>query len=206
MTSRKLSLPPWLRNDFVGTQILKLPAKLGFLLLLTSSLLAQDPLANQNSFGKKSPSVTMSPAPIATVTRGRANTVKLEFHVEPGFHINSNEPSAEYLIPTTLRLDPPTDIVLGKTVYPPGEEMSFAFDPSEKLSVYSGDFTVAVSVRPMASVLPTKYEFHGNLRYQACDNAACYPPKNLPVKFEVKVVKAPAAAKKNPAQSPHAHS
>jgi len=169
-------------------------------------LILISPLRAQESFGKKSPSVTMSPAPITTVTRGKANTVKLEFHVESGFHINSNKPSAEYLIPTTLRLDAPTDIVVGKTTYPAGQEMSFAFAPDEKLSVYSGDFTVAVSVRPLASVLPSKYEFRGNLRYQACDNAACYPPKNLPVKFEVKVVKAPPAPKKNPAQSPHAHS
>lgn len=163
------------------------------------------PLLAQESFGKKSPSVTMSPAPLTTVTRGKANTVTLEFHVQSGFHINSNKPSAEYLIPTTLKLDPPTDIVVGKTTYPLGKEMSFAFAPDEKLSVYSGDFTLAVSVRPLSSVLPTKYEFHGNLRYQACDNAACYPPKNLPVKFEIKVVKGTTAkAKKKPAQSPHA--
>ena len=162
-------------------------------------------LLGQESFGKKIPSVTMSPAPITTVTRGKANSVNLEFHVESGFHINSNKPSAEYLIPTTLKLQTPTDIVVGKITYPPGQEMSFAFAPDEKLSVYSGDFTVAVSVRPLASVLPSKYEFHGNLRYQACDNAACYPPRNLPVKFEVKVIKAPPAPQKNPAQSPHAH-
>jgi hypothetical protein len=177
---------------------LNLAAKFALFLMITAPLVAQE------SFGKKSPSVTMSPAPITTVTRGKASTVSLEFHVEHGFHINSNKPSAEYLIPTTLRLNVPTDIVVGKTTYPPGQEMSFAFAPNEKLSVYSGDFTLAVSVRPLASVLPNKYEFHGNLRYQACDNAACYPPKNLPVKFEVKVVKgAPTKVKKNPPQSPH---
>jgi len=166
--------------------------------MLTAPLLAQE------SPGKKSPSVTMSPAPLTTVTRGKANTVTLEFRVQSGFHINSNKPSAEYLIPTTLKLDPPTDIVVGKTTYPPGKEMSFAFAPDEKLSVYSGDFTLGVSIRPLGSVLPSKYEVRGTLRYQACDNAACYPPKNLPVKFEVKVVKAPPPRKKNPAQSPHA--
>ena len=172
--------------------------KFAIFLSLTASLLAQE------SFGKKAPSVTMSPAPVTTVTRGTTTTVSLNFHVAPGFHINSNKPAAEYLIPTTLKLDVPTDIVVGKTTYPPGEEMSFAFAPDEKLSVYSGDFTLGVSVRPLASVLPSKYEFHGNLRYQACDNAACYPPKNLPVKFEVKVVKAAAPkTKKNPPQSPH---
>jgi len=172
--------------------------KFAIFLSLTASLLAQE------SFGKKAPSVTMSPAPVTTVTRGTTTTVSLNFHVAPGFHINSNKPAAEYLIPTTLKLDVPTDIVVGKTTYPPGEEMSFAFAPDEKLSVYSGDFTLGVSVRPLASVLPSKYEFHGNLRYQACDNAACYPPKNLPVRFEVKVVKAAAPkTKKNPPQSPH---
>jgi hypothetical protein len=178
--------------------LMNVGAKIALFLMLTAPLLAQ-----QDIPGKKIPSVTMSPAPITTVTRGKANTVTLEFRVGAGFHINSNKPSAEYLIPTTLKLDPPTDIVAGKTTYPPGQEMSFAFAPDEKLSVYSGNFTVTVSVRPLSSVLPSKYEVRGTLRYQACDNAACYPPRNLPVKFEVKVVKAPPPRKKNPAQSPH---
>lgn len=169
------------------------------LLIATAGLIAA-----QEDFAKKAPSVTMSPPALVTISRGTAGTVTLNFHVAPGFHINSNKPAAEYLIPTLLRLDVPTDIVVGKTAYPPGEEMSFAFAPNEKLSVYSGDFSLSVSVRPLASVLPSKYEFHGNLRYQACDNAACYPPKNLPVQFEVKVVKAAAPkTKKNPPQSPH---
>jgi len=172
-------------------------AKIGMFLSLTVSLMAQE------SFGKKGPSVTMLPASVATVVRGKTNIVNLEFRIAPGFHINSNMPSAEYLIPTTLKLDVPTDIMAGKTTYPPGQEMSFSFAPNEKLSVYSGNFTLGVSVRPLASVLPSKYEIHGNLRYQACDNAACYPPKNLPVKFEVKVVTgAPKKVKKNPPQSP----
>ncbi len=64
---------------------------------------------------------------------------------------------------------------------------------------------MAVSVRPLASVLPGKYVLRGNLKYQACDNAACYPPKQLPVQFEVKVVKAPPPPRKNPGQSPHIH-
>jgi hypothetical protein len=102
-------------------------------------------------------------------------------------------------------MDLPTDIVLGKIEYPVGEDASFPFSPDEKLSVYSGDFTITVAVHPMQSVVPGKYEMHGVLRYQACDNAACFPPKTLPVSFEVKVVKEPPAHKANPAQSPHVH-
>jgi hypothetical protein len=162
-------------------------------------------LSAQEPPGKKIPSITMTPLPLTKVTRGKPNTVELQFHVSSGFHVNSNQPSAEYLIPTVLKLDAPTDIVLGRITYPAGQEMSFAFAPNEKLSVYSGGFDLEVMVRPLASVLPGDYEFHGQLRYQACDNAACYPPKQLPVRFEVKVVKAPLPPRKNPAQSPHIH-
>lgn len=164
------------------------------------------PAIAQESMGRKAPSVTLQTPPVASVTRGKANSVELQFRVSGGFHINSNKPTAEYLIPTSLKLDTPTDLVVGKITYPPGEISSFAFAPDEKLSVYTGDFAVTVQVRPLSTVLPGKYEFRGTLRYQACDNAQCYPPKNLPVQFEVKVVKAPPAHHANPAQSPHVHS
>jgi hypothetical protein len=160
----------------------------------------------QDSPGHRVPSVTMAPAGITPVTRGKSGIVDLQFRVGSGFHINSNTPKSDFLIPTTLKLDPPTDIVVGKITYPPGTDASFPFAPDEKLSVYSGDFAVSVAVRPLTSVLPGKYAFHGTLRYQACDNAACYPPKTTPVDFEVKVEKAKVVAHKgNPAQSPHAH-
>jgi hypothetical protein len=168
-------------------------------------LLSAAALPAQDSPSRKAPSVTLSPAPLTTMIRGKATNVELRFHVGSNFHINSNKPTAEYLIPTILKLDVPTDIVVGKITYPPGEEMSFAFAPDEKLSVYSGEFNLVVQVRPLASMLPGKYEIRGRLRYQACDNAACFPPKQLPVDFEVKVIKAPPPPKQNPAQSPHAH-
>jgi Disulphide bond corrector protein DsbC len=176
----------------------KLAAKVASLSLLSACLFGQEQMSH------KAPSVTLVPVPIASILRGKSTIVNLEFHVDSGFHINSNKPSAEYLIPTTLKVEPPTDIMVGQITYPPGQEMGFAFDPSEKLSVYSGSFTVGVSVLPLSNVLPSKYELRGTLKYQACDNAACYPPKTIPVQFEVKVVKAPPPPKKNPAQSPHA--
>jgi hypothetical protein len=131
--------------------------------------------------------------------------VSLNFRVPAGYHVNSNTPKSEYLIPTTLKFDLPTDIVLGKIEYPAGEETTFPFSPDEKLSVYSGDFTISVGVHPLHSVVPGKYIMHGVLRYQGCDNAQCFPPKSTPVSFEVRVVKEPPPHQANPAQSPHIH-
>jgi Disulphide bond corrector protein DsbC len=153
----------------------------------------------------KSPSVTVAPVPLVTTPRTKQTSVSLDFRVVPGFHINSNTPKSEFLIPTALKMDPPTDIVLGKTTYPEGKDLSFPFSPEEKLNVYSGDFTITVAVHPLSSVVPGKYAMRGVLRYQACDNAQCFPPKTLPVNFEIKVVKEASSGRRNPAQSPHVH-
>jgi hypothetical protein len=171
--------------------------------LLIAWLLVALPVAAQ--VPGKAPSVTVAAVPLTTAQRAQATMVNLNFRVPPGYHINSNTPKSEFLIPTALKMDLPTDIILGKIEYPAGEETTFPFSPDEKLSVYGGDFTIAVAVHPLHSVVPGKYVMHGVLRYQACDNAACYPPKALPVSFEVKVVKEPPVHHANPAQSPHVH-
>jgi cytochrome c biogenesis DsbD-like protein len=177
------------------------PGRGGWLTLVL--LAAAGPAAAQ--MPPKAPVVTMSAVPLLTAQRAKETMVNLNFRVPSGYHINSNAPKSEYLLPTALKMDLPTDIILGKINYPAGEETSFPFSPDEKLSVYTGDFTIALGVHPLHSVVPGKYVMHGVLRYQGCDNAQCFPPKNVPVSFEVKVVKEPPEHHANPAQSPHIH-
>jgi hypothetical protein len=129
------------------------------------------------------------------------------FRVAPGFHINSNTPTSELYIPTAVKMNVPTDISVAKLEYPEGELLTFPFDPDTKLSVYTGDLSVKGLVMAAKSAPRGTYRVHGNLRYQACDNRACYPPTNLPIAFDVTVTK-PAAmhsSRPNPAQSPHIH-
>jgi hypothetical protein len=156
--------------------------------------------------GGKVPSVVIAPVPLVTAPRAAQTMVNLDFRVPHGYHINSNTPKSEFLIPTALKMDLPTDIILGKINYPAGDDLAFPFSPDEKLNVYTGDFRIVVAVHPLLSVTPGKYVMHGVLRYQACDNSACYPPKTVRVEFDVKVVKEPATHHANPAQSPHVHS
>jgi hypothetical protein len=172
-------------------------------LLFLGALLTALPGAAQTP--GKAPTISIAAVPLTTAQRTSQTMVNLNFRVPSGYHINSNTPKSEFLIPTALKMDVPTDIILGKIEYPAGEDRKFPFSPDETLNVYSGDFTIAVGVHPLRSVVPGKYVMHGVLRYQACDNAACYPPKNLPVSFEIKVVKEPPEHHANPAQSPHVH-
>ena len=60
-----------------------------------------------------------------------------------------------------------------------GTPYSFSFEPKEKLDVYTGSFTIKLPVVAAAG----EHTVEGALRYQACDHAACYPPKTLPVQI-----------------------
>ena len=70
--------------------------------------------AAQDSPGMKAPSVTLAPPPTITITRGKSATVPLEFRVGNGFHINSNMPKSEFLIPTALKMNASTDFMVGR--------------------------------------------------------------------------------------------
>ena len=111
------------------------------------------------------------------VTAGKRSVLELHFRVIDGFHVNSHTPKSELLIPTQIVLQPAAGVKAEALEYPAGTSYSFSFDPSEKLDVYSGAFMVKVPVVAEAGA----HSLSGSLRYQACDHAACYPPKSLPV-------------------------
>ncbi len=162
------------------------------------------------SFSKPKASPTnrvtaMPPRPVHIQPGGKANA-DLAFQVKHGFHINSNKPGSDLLVPTVVKLDPPTDIAVGGLQYPEGHDFSLSADPTEKLNVYTGDFTVTAIVAAAKKMPPGRYRIHGMLKYQACDDRACYPPAQLPIAFDVQVGKAASTrVRRNPPQSPHVH-
>jgi Disulphide bond corrector protein DsbC len=111
------------------------------------------------------------------VTAGKRSVLELHFRVVDGFHVNSHTPKSELLIPTQITLQPAAGVKAEAVEYPSGTSYSFSFDPTEKLDVYSGAFTVKLPVVAESGT----HTVDGTLRYQACDHAACYPPKSLPV-------------------------
>jgi hypothetical protein len=119
------------------------------------------------------------------VLAGKPEAVELRFRVDPGFHINSHTPKDDLLIPTVLTLDPARDVKVSGETYQPGASFRLNVGSGgaqgETLDVYQGEFRVSVRmVAPKgASTLI------GSLRYQACDNTACFPPKTLPVMVAV---------------------
>jgi cytochrome c biogenesis DsbD-like protein len=146
--------------------------------------------------------VTFEGASPASVSSSKPAEVELTFRVKDGFHVNSNKPNSDLLIPTTIKLEPPSDLATAAIVFPPGKDISFPFDPSEKLNVYSQGFTVRAKLIAAHTATPGNFTVHGKLNYQACSDNACFPPKNVPFQFDVHVTSAPRRSHGTP-QSPH---
>ena len=161
--------------------------------------------AAENGYSQTRTFVEFEPLNTLAVTPGHSTPVQFTFHVKEGYHINSNKPTTEELIPTTLGFTPPPDLVIAKVQYPAGQLTSFPFDPTQKLSVYSGDVIIKAAIITQPHAPSGTYTVHGEFKYQACDNNACYPPKKLPLQFDLKVAKAKKSRPRPTRQSPNIH-
>src|SRR5882724_11692487 len=95
-------------------------------LTIVAKVLARQ--AEELSPGKTGgPSVNLVSAPLPSIPRGEPGNVDLRFHIATGFHVNSNKPSEEFMIPTALHMDATTDIVIGRIYYPDGQNVAFDF-------------------------------------------------------------------------------
>ena len=151
-------------------------------LTLTSALaLCQGPLFDSAPRSAAKPAVVFLYPEQITIPAAKPTTVALHFRIAPGLHINSHTPSEKELIPTTLTIPAGSGVHLDRAVYPPGEDFSLPLDPTTKLSVYSGEFTIRARIVAM----PGDHLVEAHLRYQACDNNACMPPRTITAAIDV---------------------
>ena len=123
------------------------------------------------------------PSSTLTLKPGQQVVVPVAVQIRSGFHVNSDQPADVYLIPTTLTWD--TELLALQDIeYPPAELV--VYEHSEKpLSVYSGKILIRSSFGVPAQIPDGFTELTGKLRYQACNDKACFPPKSLPVRVPV---------------------
>lgn len=112
---------------------------------------------------------------------GKASTVTMHFRVVQGLHINSHTPGDEFLIPTVFSIPEGAGVRLEGASYPPGKFMTLPADPKTRLNVYTGDFTIETRLVAAAG----NHLVRGKLRYQACDQTQCLPPKTINVAIDV---------------------
>lgn len=161
--------------------------------LLAFSLLLAPAAHSQVPSGRDVVSATAYPSS-DPASRGAALQLALVMKIRPGFHVNAHEASADYLIPTTLRAEFPSNFKPGDVSYPKGELHSFSFSKTP-LNVYQGTVVLRLplSIPPNAPAGPQKLPL--KLRYQACSSEICLPPVTLTVDAPVTFAASPSQAR-----------
>jgi len=105
----------------------------------------------------------------------------LKLSMRPGYHANSDKPSEDYLIPLRLTWDAKAPVEAAEIVYPKAKMEKFEFT-EKPISVLDGDFEIVTRLRRAPNAMPGPAFLAGKLRYQACNDKMCFPPKTLDVK------------------------
>jgi hypothetical protein len=124
------------------------------------------------------------PEPVAAKA-GATIEFKLPLQLREGYHVNSNKPPDPYLIPLRLTWDP-GPITAAEIVYPKPDFRKVDFFEGS-LPVFSGRFELLTRFKIPASVPPGLVNVAGKLRYQACNDRMCLPPKTIDVTLPVSV-------------------
>ena len=126
-------------------------------------------------------------APVEKV-RGKRNdvvSVKVSAELRSGFHVNSNKPADEYLIPLRLTWQA-APLQVEDVEYPKAESVKSDFS-DKPLSVYSGKFDLITKMKVPSTATAGPVLATGKLKYQACNDKMCLPPRTVEVPLTIEI-------------------
>ncbi len=122
---------------------------------------------------------------IPSVKRGGSVRGTIVMSIPGNLHVNSNRPSGEYYIPTTIRLSG-AGLKLGAVNYPRGVNRKFEFSENT-INVYEGRVTFTFNVTVPANFKGNTIKVRAVVKYQACTTEVCFPPKSKEVTLTANV-------------------
>ncbi len=107
--------------------------------------------------------------------------------IDSTWHINSNKPNEDFLIPSEITIESNDGFNLKKVVYPKANELKLGFS-DKPLSVWEEEAVIGGLVEVPVNLKPGDYSFVVTLNYQACNNQTCLPPTLVQDTVQLKVV------------------
>ena len=135
--------------------------------------------------------------PDRPVRPGQAVTISLRLEIKAGWHINSNTPSLEYLIPTRIEFPDPGSVLVDQVAYPEAHLVTLKFADT-KLSVFEGTGTVRATIRPPRDRAAGASTARARLIYQACSDTTCLAPETVEFIIPLRVEGEPVAQSEMP--------
>jgi DsbC/DsbD-like thiol-disulfide interchange protein len=133
------------------------------------------------------PKAELTPAVEGDVRAGGSVNATLKVVLPETVHVQSNKPRDPLFIPTVLTIEPPAGVTAGKIVYPVASDLKQE-GQKQPLAVYGHEFTVSVTLTVAKGQAPGDVVMPATFRYQACDEAVCYPPAKADVQWTLHVV------------------
>jgi hypothetical protein len=118
--------------------------------------------------------------------KGRTTQAAVVLDIPQGFHVVSNRPLDKYALPTVVRVEAPDGIRVSPVTYPRGLTRRFNF--ANQLSVYEGRTVMRFNVTVPANYGTGATQLRVRVRYQSCDDNACYPPVTRDIGMLIEVV------------------
>lgn len=114
--------------------------------------------------------------------------VKINFtlKIKTGFHINSEKPGDQSMIPTKVILLPVEGFKLVSVTYPRPFMRKFSFT-EKPIPVFEGAVKLQLHVKVDSGVKPGQYLLPVTVSFQACDNETCLMPQDWSVDLSLKV-------------------
>jgi len=129
------------------------------------------------------------PSESVTIAKGQTAQLTVTAKIKKGFHIQANPAADKFLIPTTLAVNAGEGIVVGETVYPPGQLYRLKGSLDDLLT-YEDEVTIMLPIQVMDSAPTGNTNLFGNLNFQPCDERQCLFPRSIPIKIPVEIVHA----------------
>jgi DsbC/DsbD-like thiol-disulfide interchange protein len=120
-----------------------------------------------------------------SVTKGKTARGVVIVNIPVGLHMNSNRPSSQYAIPTVVQLSA-GGVKLRGVTYPRGVNRKFEFSENA-INVYEGTVRFPFSVTVPRNFKGDVVRVRATVKYQACTNEVCYPPKTKEITITAKV-------------------
>jgi thiol:disulfide interchange protein DsbD len=107
-------------------------------------------------------------------------------HIKEGWHINSNKPRDEFLIPTEIELSVQNGVSAGELIFPPDKLFQFSFS-EEKVAVYDGETAIGLPISVAENFPEDVVRLSGKVIYQACDDVSCLAPTSVDFSGEIPI-------------------
>ena len=120
-----------------------------------------------------------------TVARGASAKGSVVLSIPGGLHVNSSRPNSQYAIATNVRVSG-QGLKTSTIRYPAGRNRKFSFSENE-INVYEGRTVFPFSVTVPANFGGDSIKVRAVVKYQACTEEVCYPPKTKEVTLTAKV-------------------